>query len=138
MSELRLDTAARKLLDLRADHKKKDQAAKAAKSELDEHQRVVFDLMRGMGLETTTLNLGEGYGRVQIGRRETIRSRVIDLDAALDAFESEARVDEITKTEVRKAQLNELVRERLETGQPLPEGVDFTRTPFIQVTRRDK
>lgn len=99
---------------------------------------MVYDVMKDQGTETTTLNLGEGYGRVQLGRRETVRSRVIDLDAALDSFESEARVDEITKTEVRKAQLNELVRERLETGQPLPEGVDFTRTPFIQVTRRDK
>lgn len=136
MAEARLDTLGRKLLDLRAINDKAQAAAKKAKADLDGHQRQVFDAMQDLGLKTTTIDLGPGYGTVQLGRRETIRSRIIDLDTALDAFEREARTDEITKTDVRKAVLNELVRERLETGQKLPDGVDFTRTPFIQVTRR--
>jgi hypothetical protein len=135
----RLDTEARKLLDLRDDFNQKKLAADQAKAKAEDQQHVVFDLMRSLNQKTSgTLELGPGYGDVQLGRRETIRGRIYDLDAALDAFDNEARTDEMTKVDVRKKVLNDFVKERLETGQPLPPGVDFTRTPFIQVTRKRK
>lgn len=137
MSGERLDTEARKLLDRREDNDKAQAVARKTKGAVVEQERVVFDLMKLLNQKTSgTLELGEGYGDVQLGRRETIRSRIIDHDRALEALEAAALVDEMVRADIRRAPLNELVRTCLETGQALPEGVDFTRTPFIQVTRK--
>lgn len=132
----RLDTLGRELMDLREDYETKRKSKVRAEDAKNAKERELFDEMKAQNSKTTVLELGPGYGDVQVGRRETIRARVIDLDAALDAFEQSAQIDEISKTEIRKKQLNEIVRERLLTGQPLPAGIDFTRTPYIEVTRR--
>lgn len=136
MSE-RLDTEARQLIDRRLANDRAQKAAKLTKLRLDEQQELVHKLLEDANMKTANLELGEGYGTVQIGRRETIRSRVFDMDKALAWLEENSRREEMTKDEVRKAPMNELVRECLETGQPLPDGVDFTTTKFIQVTRKD-
>jgi hypothetical protein len=137
MSE-RLDTEARVLIDRRAANDKAQKAAKGTKLLLDEQQQLVHKLLEDLGMKTATLELGTGYGTVQVGRRQTIRSRVFDMEKALAWLSAHGRREEMTRDEVRKAPMNELVRECLETGQPLPEGVDYTTTPFVQVTRKDK
>lgn len=135
MSE-RLDTEARKLLDLRTASEKSAAAAKKDKEKLVEQERSFYEMLENQNVPTTTLDLGPGYGRVQFGRRKTIYSRVINIDAAVEALKAEGRSEEMIKTDLRKAPLNELVRDRLENGEPLPDGVDFSETRYIQVTRR--
>lgn len=137
MSE-RLEAEARKLIDLRQDYEGKRKLADKAEEKKKAQERVVYDLMSSEKQKTSTLELGPGYGDWSVGRRETIRGRIIDTDAALEAFDNEARSDEMAKVDIRKKPLNDLVRERLQTGQPLPPGVDFVRTPYIQLSRKQR
>lgn len=131
-----LRTAARKLLKLRDEAAKAKKAKDKADEALAAQQRLVYDLMEGEGLPSVTIDLGGKDGVVQLGRRTKVFSRVFNLDKLIEALKAEGRLEEAIKSDVRKAPLNELVRERLETGEPLPEGLDFSQTPYIQVTRK--
>lgn len=131
-----LATEARKLLDRRVNNDAAQKTAKETKDALDKQQGVVHDMMEAAGDITVTKDLGPGYGRVQLGRRKTIFGRVIDSEVALEALENEGYGAEMAKVEIRKGPLNELIRTRLETGEALPDGVDFSETRYVQVTRR--
>lgn len=131
-----LATEARKLLDRRVNNDAAQKTAKETKDALDKQQGVVHDMMEAAGDITVTKDLGPGYGRVQLGRRKTIFGRVIDSEVALEALEKEGYGAEMAKVEIRKGPLNELIRTRLETGEALPDGVDFSETRYVQVTRR--
>lgn len=130
-----LKSEARKLLKLRDTAKKADTEAKRAKDARNAQERVVSDLLEDQDVKTTTIDLGEPYGEWKVGRRKKIFSRVFDLDKLLEALRAEGREEEAIKHDVRKAPLNELVRERLETGEPLPDGLDFSETPYIQMSK---
>jgi hypothetical protein len=131
-----LQTEARKLLKLRADNDKKQKAAKKSKVKLDAQQRVVYEMMEAEGQKTVTLELGGEYGTISLGRRKKTFARVLNIDELLASLRAEGREEETIKHDVRKAPLNELVKERLETGQPMPKGLDFSDTPYIQVTKK--
>lgn len=131
-----LTTEARKLLDRRIANEAAQKIAKETKDALDKQQGVVHDMMEAAGDVSVTKDLGPGYGRVQLGRRKTIFGRVIDSEIALESLEKEGYGPEMAKTEIRKGPLNELIRTRLETGEALPAGVDFSETRYVQVTRR--
>ena len=133
-----LKAEARKLLKLRREAEEKKKASKQADSKLAAQQRIVFDLMEGEDVKTTTINLGSPYGEVQLGRRQKVFSRVFDKEALRQALKEEGRETEAIEVSFRKAPLNELVRERIETGQSLPDGLDFSRTPYVQVTIKKK
>lgn len=131
-----LPSEARKLVDRR---KKNDEAQKKAaetKEALDKQQRVVHDLLESQEMPTVTLDLGPGYGRWQLGKRSTIYGRVIDVDTAIAALKEDGYGDEMVKSELRKGALNEMIRTKLENGEPLPDGVDYSETKYVQMTRR--
>ena len=94
---------------------------------------LVWDKMDANGDASIKKDLPD-YGIVRIVRRNTIYSRVADLDVLLDSLEQEGRLDELTKPGIEKKRLNELVRECLETGTPIPEGADFYEKRYIQIT----
>ena len=81
------------------------------------------------------VDLGEPWGVVRFSPRETFYGRVLDSDAALDYFEQTAQVDEFTKPKIVAARVNELVRERIESGQPMPDGIDWYARRFVAITR---
>lgn len=132
-----LTTEARKLLDRRVTNDEAQKKAKETKAALDKQQEIVHTIMESAGDVSVTKDLGPGYGRVQLGRRKTIFGRVIDAETALTSLEAEGYGEEMAKTEIRKGPLNELIRTRLETGEALPDGVDFSETRYVQVTRRN-
>lgn len=84
---------------------------------------------------TIKVNLGEPYGEIQFGRRETIYGRVLDYDEALEWLNATARTDEFTQPRIVKSRVNEIVRERYEEGQPMPPGLDFIPRRYVAVTR---
>lgn len=131
-----LPSEARKLLDRRRENDEAQKAAKETKEALDKQQTIVHDILEAQEMPTATLDLGPGYGRIQLGKRKTIYGRVIDIDTAIAALEGEGYGAEMVKSELRKGALNELIRTRLENGEDLPDGVDFSETRYVQVTRR--
>lgn len=134
----RLDTEARKLVDRRKANDTAQAEAKRTKKALVEQETAFYDLLEAENLPTATLDLGPEYGRMQFGRRSTIYSRVIDAETAIEALKAAGRGEEMIKNDLRKAPLNEMVRDLLENGQPLPAGIDYSETKYVQVTRRKK
>lgn len=135
----RLDVEARRLIELRDDYDSKRRAADTAEDAKKEQERIVWDLLKTLNQKSSgTLELGGDIGDIELGREETITGRIIDHDAALEAFEKEARADEITKVDFRQRQVSELVRERLSTGQPMPPGVDFVKRPYVRVSKKKR
>jgi hypothetical protein len=123
-----------KLVTLRGDADRAEAIADEAKSAHDAQQQLVWSLLEDMGVSSVKIEVdGRQLG---IQKRETIRSRVIDRDVLIDALEQAGRTDEMVFTDVRKRQLNELIRECIEQGIELPAGADFSSTKYITISGR--
>lgn len=138
MSE-RIDSRARRLVDLKDEKNKLEkEAERAARAYAEDEREFWAELADELGdIKTVTLDLGEGYGTVQLQRRETITARIVDKEAAVVSLE-EAGLGPgmLGVPEIRKRALNEEVRDRLQRGEALPEGVDFNARRYITVTRK--
>lgn len=125
----------RRLKVLREQRDKAKAAADAAESEYREWEAICWEKMENAGDTSTTKVLPDGT-KLQIVRRGTIYSRVLDNDVLLDSLEQEGRVDELTKPGFQKQRLNEYVRTCLESGQPLPDGLDFYERRYLTITEK--
>lgn len=95
----------------------------------------LIERMEELGLKNFTVDL-PGVGEVRFTRRKpTIYGRIVDADAAYMALADQGRADEMFAPKVQASRLNELVRESLEQGMPLPDGVDFYERAGITVSR---
>lgn len=95
----------------------------------------VLDAMEELGIKTFTVNL-PGIGEVRFTKRKpTVYGRIVDADSAFLAFDKQGRADELFAPKVQAGRLNELVRECLEQGIPLPEGVDFYERAGVTVSK---
>jgi hypothetical protein len=138
MSE-RIDSRARRLVDLKDEKNRLEKdAERAARAYSEEEQAFWMELSDELGdIKTVTLDLGEGYGTVQLQRRETITARIVDKEAAVESLEAAGLGQGMLGVpEIRKRALNEEVRDRLQRGEALPDGVDFNARRYITVTRK--
>lgn len=136
MAEELLETLARRVIDKRAVYEKarkekvkQEKSMKAAEADMN-------DAMAKAKLPGATLDLGASYGTVQFNREQKVNSSVFDEDAAIAYFEEKGMAMGYVQGKVRKAPLNQLVRESLENGQELPPGVEPRVTKFVKVTKR--
>lgn len=128
----------RRLMELREDKDTKVTAAEKATKEYKQHELEVFDAIEGSPLTgSIKLDLGEPYGEVSFGARETPYGRLVDEEAAMDYFENSAQVDEYTKAKISKKRLHELVRGILEDEDPkMPPGIDYYYNRGVTITRK--
>jgi hypothetical protein len=137
MADARLDTEARKLLDLRDDHEKKDKAAKKAKEKRAEQEELIMELMSDLNQPSVTLTLGGKHGTIRLTKpKPTIYARVIDKDVALASVQEAGRLEEMFDSTIRKAPANQWIKECLENGEEIPAGFDFSESAHITVTRK--
>lgn len=135
-----LKAKARELLDLKAEHERHRIAYENAKREHRAAEAEFWhELDEELGVKTVTLELGDPHGTVALGRRETVKGRIIDEETAIKSLREAGLADGILKDvpQVRQKVLNEHVRDILKSSTgTLPEGVDFTTTRYIQVTKK--
>lgn len=142
----RIDTRARRLLDLRmARDETKAAATKAEKAYRAFEAEFWDELEEEHGIDTSIdLDLGPGYGKIKLTRRETIYAQVIDPERLAEAARELGRDDEwitrpdegVRKSDFRAQVLNEHVREAIEHEQELPHGLDFRFDRGITITRK--
>lgn len=129
----------RRLMELKAE---KERTAKAAEAAERTYRSAESDFWMDLDEEgdlTVKKDLGEPYGVVTFQKRQTITGRILndeEAEAALAALGEEDAI--LGPRKPRGKVLNELVRSRLESGQPLPDGIDFNTRRFITATRRGK
>lgn len=121
--------------------KKRHHEAKAESDEATREYRLaeeaLLDAMDEAGLKSGTYELPK-IGKVRFTRRKpTIYGRINDIDKAMEAFENSGRVDELFHPKVEGARLNEYVRECIDQGIPLPDGVDWYAKEGVTVSVLD-
>lgn len=127
----------RRLMELRAKRDETKAAADQAEKEYREGEADVYEALADGPMDRlNNIDLGEPWGKVSFHAKETIYGRIIDEDAALEYFEQRAMADEVTKPKFSMARINEVVRDAVEQGESLPQGLDFYPRRFVQITRK--
>lgn len=139
MSDEDQKTAAkfRRLVELREDRDAKKTAFDRAEEKYRDYEAELFaELEESPVKGSRRIDLGGDTGLVVFTPRETKFGRVIDMDAALAAFKERGLLDAMTTPKIAKARLNEMVRELLELGQPLPDGIDWYANRGITISKK--
>lgn len=132
-----LAAKARRLFELRETRDADKQRADASDKEYREFEQEFFQVLDDSPVVgALKIDLGGNAGVVSFSPRETYFGRLLDSDKAQDYFESRAMADEMFEPKVAKRRLNEFVRECLDNGTPLPDGVDFYAQRGITISRQ--
>lgn len=127
----------RRFHELRVARDEAKAAKDRAEAEYREYEAELWDELNDSPLVGAfKIDLGGDIGVVSFQAKETYYGRILDADKALEALDSAAMKDEMTKTEIVKQRLHELVRERLDNAQPMPEGIDWTARRFISISNQ--
>lgn len=137
MSDLAaLESKFRRLAELREQRDIDKKTAETSETEYREYEKELFETVEDSALKgSVEFDFGD-LGVIRFQPRSTIYGQVIDKNAALDAFENEAIVDEMTGSKIEARRLNEYVRDRLENGQELPDGVGYYERKFFTISRK--
>lgn len=136
MAEELLETLARRVIDKRADYEKARKEKAKQEKLMKSAEADMNDAMAKAKLPGCTLELGPGYGNVRFNREQKVLSSVFDEEAAIKYFEDHGMLTGYVQGKVRKAPVNQLVRESLENGQELPPGIEPRVTKFVKVTKQ--
>lgn len=131
-----LHALAVEVLEARADYEVKRKAKTKAEEKKKELEAKLNTRMQREKIPTTTLDLGEPWGKQQLGTRSKTFARVIDKEALARALEEEGLSEGYTKIDFQKGALNDLLRDRIRNGEPLPDGLDWSDTKYVQFTKR--
>jgi hypothetical protein len=128
----------RRLVELREKRDSTKIAAETAEREYRAYEAELFDELEDSPMKgTRRFDLGFPHGVVTFTPRETKFGRIIDADAALEYFEERGRIDDMTKPSIVKRRLNELVRELLDKGDPMPPGIDFYSNRGLTISKKN-
>lgn len=130
----------RRFMELR---ETRDESKKAAETAEKEYREAEADLYEELAADdspiegTLKLNLGDPWGVVSFGPRETYFGRIIKgmEDEALEHFEQRAMIDEVTEPKFSMKRINEIVRDVKEHGGKMPPGIDFYARRGVTITR---
>lgn len=133
-----VDPLKRKMHQLAVARQERD-AAKLAEKRAEEAYRAleaeIIAMIEDSGLKgKITFDFGGDLGTISFQRKSTVYGKILDLNEALEAFENEAIIDEITNPKVEARRLNEYVRTKFENGEDLPQGVGFVERKFVSIS----
>jgi hypothetical protein len=136
-AEQQLASQFRRLIELRVAYDETKVAHDTAKAEYREYEKELYEQMEHGPLKgSRKIDLGGEFGTVTFTPRATPYGRIINRDEAVAYFEERGELDTMIQDEVIARRLNELVKERLETGETLPPGVDFYYRRGVTITRK--
>ena len=127
----------RRLAELREARDLAKTAADKAVKEFREAEADVFEAFEdGAASGGMKVDLGEPWGTITFRPRETYYAKVIDVDALQDYYEQRAMVEEMSSIKFTAKRLNEEVRDRIEQGESMPEGLSYYVSRGITMTRQ--
>lgn len=126
----------RNLLELRVQRDEDKAAADASSRAYREAESELYTEMEDAGMRgRITFDFGGDLGKAGFQLRRTTYGRVLDNETAIAALEAEGLSDVIYDKAVREGRLNELVRDRLEARDKLPDGIDFYDRKGLSISR---
>jgi hypothetical protein len=134
----RLESKFRRLAELREERDIAKEAEKQTEAAYREYEAELLSEVEESALRgTVEFDFGGDLGKIRFQPRSTIYGRVIDKMAALEAFDAAALTEEMTAPKIEARRLNELVRDYMESGRELPEGVDYYERKYFTISRKD-
>lgn len=131
-----LKAKLRNLLELRVKRDEDKAAADASSRAYREAEAELYAEIEESGMRgRISFDFGPELGKAGFQIRRTTYGRVLDKEAAIAALEAEGLSDVIFDKSVREKRLNELVRDRLEARDKLPDGIDFYDRKGISISR---
>lgn len=132
-----VESRFRRLAELREERDISKAAAESAEKAYREYEAELFESVSESALSgSVEFDFGGDLGKIRFQPRSTVYGRVIDKNAALEAFENEAIVDEMTAPKIEARRLNEYVRDCIEQGRDLPEGIDYYERKYMTISRK--
>jgi hypothetical protein len=126
----------RRLVELRDKRDITKASLEVVEKEYRDYEADLWDQLEASPIQgTIKIDLGD-EGVVTFQRRETVYGRILDTERALEYFEQRALTDEYTEPKLVKRRVNELVRDCVEAGKPVPAGLDFYAQRFISISKK--
>lgn len=120
----------RRYHELRNERIKMEKSIEAVKREEKLLQAEIWDSMETLGIsQIKSPSLG-----LSITRKETVYAHVLDMEKFREWCIKEGLEDVMFKEQVQAGRLNQLVREKLQKRENLPDGVDFYPSRYISLT----
>ncbi len=129
----------RRLMELRQERDDTEAAAKAAKQAYQEAEIELFEeLSEGPVSRLNNVDLGPPWGKVSFGSRETYYGRIIKgmEEDALTYYREREMGDVVTEPKFVMKRINEEVRQRRESGEHMPPGIDWYARRGVTITRQ--
>lgn len=127
----------RRLMEARQRRDESKQQAEKDEREYREIEADVYEALEQNPIKgTLKVDLGDPWGTVSFGPRETYFGRIIDKEKALEHFEQRAMVEEISEPKFVMKRINEIVRDCREQGINPPAGIDYYARRGVTITRQ--
>lgn len=126
-----------RLAELRTQRDADKKAASVSEAAYREKEAELYAELEEAGIRgRLEFDFGGDLGTIKFQRRSTIYGRVLNKEDALQALKKMGLNDVIYSEAVNQGRLNERVRDWLETGTELPEGLDFYTRDAISISRK--
>lgn len=125
----------RRLVELRTERDMANQAYKALKKEYDALETELWDELNSSPMLPPYKIELDGEV-ITISPTETKYGQVLDKEKALEALAEDGERDAFVDEKIIAARLNEYVRDKLERGERLPDGIDFYSQRPISISRK--
>lgn len=126
----RFDNEIRLYVQLRRNAEEVEDKAKKFRRQADEQRDRLFDLLESAGIKTISHEMG------RITRTVRIKALIDDREALRTWLEDQGMLEAFTRQDFRQANLNELVKEKVEGGEELPSGTGTLAIKGITFTAK--
>jgi len=132
-----LESRFRRLAELREARDIDKEALKASEAAYREYEAALLEEVKDSSLRgSVEFDFGD-LGVIRFQPRKTIYGKIIDKQAALQAFEELMLDEEMTGKSFEARRLNEFVRDAVESGKELPDGVGSYERAFFTISRKN-
>lgn len=139
MSDLAgFESKFRRLAELREQRDIDKAALKSSENAYREYESELLETVADSSLRgSVEFDFGSDLGVIRFQPRATIYGKVVDKSMALDSLEAELLREEMTSPAIEARRLNELVRDRLERGEELPDGIGYYERKFFTISHKN-
>ena len=124
----------KKIIELREKHSRLRTEAAEIWQKKEKFENTLVESMESLNISNFR---HKEFGLVSVGQR--IYARITDAEKAREYFEKEGLADQLLENRLKQEggqkRLNEIVKDCIENGQMVPEGLDYSSRAMIRISQ---